>query len=169
VAGYAIVRQVAALLCDLSLAPRTPSSQSGPRVAVFDGASCSYLAAWWGKASRPGDLVPCAIHNAEEALAMCLVNAVGRWPTGGDRVRLGPATCCARANAIRCSGPLNAETGRHGGLCRTAGPPPISLPNSRSSRGSRCLSQKRIRISPSQAWLPEATSAWWTFQETHGN
>jgi len=63
---------VLALLCEPRLgAKNAVFGQSGPRVGSFDGGfGASFWAAWLGQAARaPGDLVPAASLQAEEALA----------------------------------------------------------------------------------------------------
>ncbi|APD48982.1 1,4-dihydroxy-2-naphthoyl-CoA synthase [Synechococcus sp. CS-602] len=160
VAGYAIGGgQVLHLLCDLSLAAENAVfGQSGPRVGSFDGGfGASYLARVVGQRKAREIWFLGRQYNAEEALAMGLVNAVVplaeleaegvRWAR--DVLRQSPT-------AIRClKAAFNAETDGMAGLQELAGQAThLFYRTAEAQEGRDAFLQKRDPDFSDQAWLP---------------
>ncbi|NQV09626.1 MAG: 1,4-dihydroxy-2-naphthoyl-CoA synthase [Cyanobacteria bacterium] len=160
VAGYAIGGgQVLHLLCDLSLAAENAVfGQSGPRVGSFDGGfGASYLARVVGQRKAREIWFLGRQYNAQEALAMGLVNAVVpladleaegvRWAR--DVLRQSPT-------AIRClKAAFNAETDGMAGLQELAGQAThLFYRTAEAQEGRDAFLQKRDPDFSDQAWLP---------------
>jgi naphthoate synthase len=126
VAGYAIGGgQVLHLLCDLSLAAENAVfGQTGPRVGSFDGGfGAGYLARVVGQRKAREIWFLCRRYNAEEALAMGLVNAVVPLDQlESEGIAWAREVLRHSPTAIRClKAAFNAETDGLAGIQELAG------------------------------------------------
>ncbi len=126
VAGYAIGGgQVLHLLCDLSLAAENAVfGQTGPRVGSFDGGfGAGYLARVVGQRKAREIWFLCRRYNAEEALAMGLVNAVVPLAQlESEGIAWARQVLRHSPTAIRClKAAFNAETDGLAGIQELAG------------------------------------------------
>ena len=126
VAGYAIGGgQVLHLLCDLSIAADNAQfGQTGPRVGSFDGGfGCSHLARLVGQRKAREIWFLCRRYNADQALAMGLVNTV--VPLADleqEGVQWAREVLQHSPTAIRClKAAFNADTDGMAGLQELAG------------------------------------------------
>jgi naphthoate synthase len=126
VAGYAIGGgQVLHLLCDLSLAAENAVfGQTGPRVGSFDGGfGAGYLARVVGQRKAREIWFLCRRYDANQALAMGLVNAVVPLERlEAEGVAWAREVLAHSPTAIRClKAAFNAETDGLAGLQELAG------------------------------------------------
>ncbi len=160
VAGYAIGGgQVLHLLCDLSLAAENAVfGQTGPRVGSFDGGfGAGYLARVVGQRKAREIWFLCRRYNADEALAMGLVNQVvplEQLETEGvswAREILGHSP-----TAIRClKAAFNAETDGLAGLQELAGQAThLFYRTAEGQEGRNAFLEKRDPDFSASPWLP---------------
>jgi naphthoate synthase len=126
VAGYAIGGgQVLHLLCDLSIAAENARfGQTGPKVGSFDGGfGAGYLARVVGQRKAREIWFLCRQYDADEALAMGLVNAVVPLEQlEAEGVRWAREVLQHSPTAIRClKAAFNAETDGLAGIQELAG------------------------------------------------
>jgi naphthoate synthase len=160
VAGYAIGGgQVLHLLCDLSLAAdNAVFGQTGPRVGSFDGGfGAGYLARVVGQRKAREIWFLCRRYNADEALAMGLVNAVvplGRLEAEG--VAWARQILRHSPTAIRClKAAFNAETDGLAGLQELAGQAThLFYRTSEGQEGRNAFLEKREPDFSEAPWLP---------------
>jgi naphthoate synthase len=160
VAGYAIGGgQVLHLLCDLSLAAdNAVFGQTGPRVGSFDGGfGAGYLARVVGQRKAREIWFLCRRYNADEALAMGLVNAVvplGRLEAEG--VAWARQILRHSPTAIRClKAAFNAETDGMAGLQELAGQAThLFYRTSEGQEGRNAFLEKREPDFSEAPWLP---------------
>ena len=160
VAGYAIGGgQVLHLLCDLSLAAdNAVFGQSGPRVGSFDGGfGAGYLARVVGQRKAREIWFLGRQYNAEQALAMGLVNAVvplAELETEG--LRWASEVLRQSPTAIRClKAAFNAETDGLAGLQELAGQAThLFYRTAEAQEGRDAFLEKRDPDFSSQPWLP---------------
>jgi len=160
VAGYAIGGgQVLHLLCDLSLAAdNAVFGQSGPRVGSFDGGfGASYLARVVGQRKAREIWFLGRQYNAEQALAMGLVNAVVPLADlEAEGLRWAREVLCQSPTAIRClKAAFNAETDGMAGLQELAGQAThLFYRTAEAQEGRDAFLEKRDPDFSSQPWLP---------------
>jgi naphthoate synthase len=160
VAGYAIGGgQVLHLLCDLSLAAENAVfGQTGPRVGSFDGGfGAGYLARVVGQRKAREIWFLCRRYNAEEALAMGLVNAVvplEQLETEG--IAWARQVLRHSPTAIRClKAAFNAETDGLAGIQELAGQAThLFYRTSEGQEGRNAFLEKREPDFSDAPWLP---------------
>jgi naphthoate synthase len=160
VAGYAIGGgQVLHLLCDLSLAAENAVfGQTGPRVGSFDGGfGAGYLARVVGQRKAREIWFLCRRYNAEEALAMGLVNAVvplAELESAG--VAWAREVLRHSPTAIRClKAAFNAETDGLAGLQELAGQAThLFYRTPEGQEGRNAFLEKREPDFSDAPWLP---------------
>jgi naphthoate synthase len=160
VAGYAIGGgQVLHLLCDLSLAAdNAVFGQTGPRVGSFDGGfGAGYLARVVGQRKAREIWFLCRRYDANQALAMGLVNAVVPLE---DLEREGVAWAREvlqhSPTAIRClKAAFNAETDGLAGIQELAGQAThLFYRTSEGQEGRNAFLEKRDPDFSEAPWLP---------------
>ncbi len=160
VAGYAIGGgQVLHLLCDLSLAAENAVfGQTGPRVGSFDGGfGAGYLARVVGQRKAREIWFLCRRYDADQALAMGLVNAVVPLE---DLERQGVAWAREvlqhSPTAIRClKAAFNAETDGLAGIQELAGQAThLFYRTSEGQEGRNAFLEKRDPDFSEAPWLP---------------
>ncbi len=160
VAGYAIGGgQVLHLLCDLSLAAENAVfGQTGPRVGSFDGGfGAGYLARVVGQRKAREIWFLCRRYDANQALAMGLVNAVVPLE---DLERQGVAWAREvlqhSPTAIRClKAAFNAETDGLAGIQELAGQAThLFYRTSEGQEGRNAFLEKRDPDFSEAPWLP---------------
>ena len=160
VAGYAIGGgQVLHLLCDLSLAAENAVfGQTGPRVGSFDGGfGAGYLARVVGQRKAREIWFLCRRYNAEEALAMGLVNAVVPLERlEAEGVAWGRQILRHSPTAIRClKAAFNAETDGLAGLQELAGQAThLFYRTAEGQEGRNAFLEKREPDFSEAPWLP---------------
>ena len=160
VAGYAIGGgQVLHLLCDLSLAAENAVfGQTGPRVGSFDGGfGAGYLARVVGQRKAREIWFLCRRYDAQEALAMGLVNAVVPLEQL-EREGVSWARQILRHSptAIRClKAAFNAETDGLAGLQELAGQAThLFYRTQEGQEGRNAFLEKRDPDFSDAPWLP---------------
>ncbi len=160
VAGYAIGGgQVLHLLCDLSLAAENAVfGQTGPRVGSFDGGfGAGYLARLVGQRKAREIWFLCRRYNAEEALAMGLVNAVvPLQKLEAEGVRWAREVMQHSPTAIRClKASFNAETDGLAGIQELAGQAThLFYRTAEGQEGRNAFLEKRDPDFSDAPWLP---------------
>jgi naphthoate synthase len=160
VAGYAIGGgQVLHLLCDLSLAAENAVfGQTGPRVGSFDGGfGAGYLARLVGQRKAREIWFLCRRYNAEEALAMGLVNAVvPLQKLEAEGVRWAREVMQHSPTAIRClKASFNAETDGMAGIQELAGQAThLFYRTAEGQEGRNAFLEKRDPDFSDAPWLP---------------
>ncbi len=160
VAGYAIGGgQVLHLLCDLSLAAENAVfGQTGPRVGSFDGGfGAGYLARLVGQRKAREIWFLCRRYNAEEALAMGLVNAVvPLQKLEAEGVRWAREVMQHSPTAIRClKASFNAETDGLAGIQELAGQAThLFYRTAEGQEGRNAFLEKRDPDFSDVPWLP---------------
>lgn len=160
VAGYAIGGgQVLHLLCDLSLAAENAAfGQTGPRVGSFDGGfGAGYLARLVGQRKAREIWFLCRRYNAEEALAMGLVNAVvPLQELEAEGVRWAREVLQHSPTAIRClKASFNAETDGLAGIQELAGQAThLFYRTAEGQEGRNAFLEKRDPDFSDAPWLP---------------
>ncbi|WP_231605248.1 MULTISPECIES: 1,4-dihydroxy-2-naphthoyl-CoA synthase [unclassified Synechococcus] len=160
VAGYAIGGgQVLHLLCDLSLAAENAVfGQTGPRVGSFDGGfGAGYLARVVGQRKAREIWFLCRQYNAQEALAMGLVNqVVPLEQLQAEGVSWARQVLRHSPTAIRClKAAFNAETDGLAGLQELAGQAThLFYRTEEGQEGRNAFLEKREPDFSSSAWLP---------------
>ncbi|MCT0248573.1 1,4-dihydroxy-2-naphthoyl-CoA synthase [Synechococcus sp. CS-205] len=160
VAGYAIGGgQVLHLLCDLSLAAENAAfGQTGPRVGSFDGGfGAGYLARLVGQRKAREIWFLCRRYNAEEALAMGLVNAVvPLQELEAEGVRWAREVLQHSPTAIRClKASFNAETDGLAGIQELAGQAThLFYRTAEGQEGRNAFLEKRDPDFSDSPWLP---------------
>lgn len=160
VAGYAIGGgQVLHLLCDLSLAAENAVfGQTGPRVGSFDGGfGAGYLARLVGQRKAREIWFLCRRYNAEEALAMGLVNAVvPLQKLEAEGVRWAREVMQHSPTAIRClKASFNAETDGLAGIQELAGQAThLFYRTAEGQEGRNAFLEKREPDFSDAPWLP---------------
>ncbi|MEA5423074.1 MULTISPECIES: 1,4-dihydroxy-2-naphthoyl-CoA synthase [unclassified Synechococcus] len=160
VAGYAIGGgQVLHLLCDLSLAAENAVfGQTGPRVGSFDGGfGAGYLARVVGQRKAREIWFLCRQYNAQEALAMGLVNqVVPLEQLEAEGVSWARQVLRHSPTAIRClKAAFNAETDGLAGLQELAGQAThLFYRTDEGQEGRNAFLEKREPDFSSSAWLP---------------
>jgi naphthoate synthase len=160
VAGYAIGGgQVLHLLCDLSLAAENAVfGQTGPRVGSFDGGfGASFLARVVGQRKAREIWFLCRRYDAQEALAMGLVNQVvplERLEEEG--VAWAREVLRHSPTAIRClKAAFNAETDGMAGLQELAGQAThLFYRTAEGQEGRNAFLEKRDPDFSGSPWLP---------------
>lgn len=160
VAGYAIGGgQVLHLLCDLSIAADNAQfGQTGPRVGSFDGGyGCAHLARLVGQRKAREIWFLCRRYNAEQALAMGLVNTVvplAELETEG--LRWAREVLQHSPTAIRClKAAFNADTDGMAGLQELAGQAThLFYRTEEGQEGRNAFLEKRAPDFSDQPWLP---------------
>jgi naphthoate synthase len=160
VAGYAIGGgQVLHLLCDLSLAAENAVfGQTGPRVGSFDGGfGASYLARVVGQRKAREIWFLCRRYNAQEALAMGLVNKVVPLEMlEAEGVAWARQVLHHSPTAIRClKAAFNAETDGMAGLQELAGQAThLFYRTAEGQEGRNAFLEKREPDFSGSPWLP---------------
>jgi naphthoate synthase len=160
VAGYAIGGgQVLHLLCDLSLAAENAVfGQTGPRVGSFDGGfGAGYLARVVGQRKAREIWFLCRRYNAEEALAMGLVNAVVPLAQlEKEGIAWARQVLRHSPTAIRClKAAFNAETDGLAGIQELAGQAThLFYRTSEGQEGRNAFLEKREPDFSDAPWLP---------------
>jgi naphthoate synthase len=160
VAGYAIGGgQVLHLLCDLSLAAENAVfGQTGPRVGSFDGGfGAGYLARVVGQRKAREIWFLCRRYNAEEALAMGLVNAVVPLAQlENEGIAWARQVLRHSPTAIRClKAAFNAETDGLAGIQELAGQAThLFYRTSEGQEGRNAFLEKREPDFSDAPWLP---------------
>ena len=160
VAGYAIGGgQVLHLLCDLSLAAENAVfGQTGPRVGSFDaGFGAGYLARVVGQRKAREIWFLCRRYNAEEALAMGLVNrVVPLEQLEAEGVTWAREVLGHSPTAIRClKAAFNAETDGMAGLQELAGQAThLFYRTEEGQEGRNAFLEKRPPDFSASPWLP---------------
>jgi len=160
VAGYAIGGgQVLHLLCDLSLAAdNAVFGQTGPRVGSFDGGfGAGYLARVVGQRKAREIWFLCRRYNAEEALAMGLVNAVVPLAQLEEEgIAWARQVLRHSPTAIRClKAAFNAETDGLAGIQELAGQAtPLFYRTAEGQEGRNAFLDKREPDFSDAPWLP---------------
>ena len=160
VAGYAIGGgQVLHLLCDLSIAADNAQfGQTGPRVGSFDGGfGCSHLARLVGQRKAREIWFLCRRYNAEQALAMGLVNTV--VPLADleqEGVQWAREVLQHSPTAIRClKAAFNADTDGMAGLQELAGQAThLFYRTEEGQEGRNAFLEKRAPDFSDMPWLP---------------
>lgn len=160
VAGYAIGGgQVLHLLCDLSLAAENAVfGQTGPRVGSFDGGfGAGYLARVVGQRKAREIWFLCRRYNADEALAMGLVNqVVPLEQLEAEGVSWAREILGHSPTAIRClKAAFNAETDGLAGLQELAGQAThLFYRTAEGQEGRNAFLEKRDPDFSASPWLP---------------
>ena len=160
VAGYAIGGgQVLHLLCDLSLAAdNAVFGQTGPRVGSFDGGfGAGYLARVVGQRKAREIWFLCRQYDAQQALAMGLVNAVVPLAElEAEGVRWAREVLCHSPTAIRClKAAFNAETDGLAGIQELAGQAThLFYRTEEGQEGRNAFLEKRAPDFSDAPWLP---------------
>ena len=160
VAGYAIGGgQVLHLLCDLSLAAENAVfGQTGPRVGSFDGGfGAGYLARVVGQRKAREIWFLCRRYNAEEALAMGLVNTVVPLAQlESEGIAWARQVLRHSPTAIRClKAAFNAETDGLAGIQELAGQAThLFYRTSEGQEGRNAFLEKREPDFSDAPWLP---------------
>ena len=160
VAGYAIGGgQVLHLLCDLSLAAdNAVFGQTGPRVGSFDGGfGAGYLARLVGQRKAREIWFLCRQYDAQQALAMGLVNAVVPLAElEAEGVRWAREVLCHSPTAIRClKAAFNAETDGLAGIQELAGQAThLFYRTEEGQEGRNAFLEKRPPDFSDAPWLP---------------
>ena len=160
VAGYAIGGgQVLHLLCDLSLAAdNAVFGQTGPRVGSFDGGfGAGYLARLVGQRKAREIWFLCRQYDAQEALAMGLVNAVVPLAElEAEGVRWAREVLRHSPTAIRClKAAFNAETDGLAGIQELAGQAThLFYRTEEGQEGRNAFLEKRAPDFSDSPWLP---------------
>ena len=160
VAGYAIGGgQVLHLLCDLSLAAdNAVFGQTGPRVGSFDGGfGAGYLARLVGQRKAREIWFLCRQYDAQQALAMGLVNAVVPLAElEAEGVRWAREVLCHSPTAIRClKAAFNAETDGLAGIQELAGQAThLFYRTEEGQEGRNAFLEKRAPDFSDSPWLP---------------
>ena len=160
VAGYAIGGgQVLHLLCDLSLAAdNAVFGQTGPRVGSFDGGfGAGYLARLVGQRKAREIWFLCRQYDAQQALAMGLVNAVvPLTELEAEGVRWAREVLRHSPTAIRClKAAFNAETDGLAGIQELAGQAThLFYRTEEGQEGRNAFLEKRAPDFSDSPWLP---------------
>jgi naphthoate synthase len=160
VAGYAIGGgQVLHLLCDLSLAAENAVfGQTGPRVGSFDGGfGASFLARVVGQRKAREIWFLCRRYDAQEALAMGLVNKVVPLDAlEAEGVAWARQVMRHSPTAIRClKAAFNAETDGMAGLQELAGHAThLFYRTAEGQEGRNAFLEKREPDFSDNPWLP---------------
>ena len=160
VAGYAIGGgQVLHLLCDLSLAAENAVfGQTGPRVGSFDGGfGASFLARVVGQRKAREIWFLCRRYDAQEALAMGLVNKVVPLASlEAEGVAWARQVLRHSPTAIRClKAAFNAETDGMAGLQELAGQAThLFYRTAEGQEGRNAFLEKREPDFSDNPWLP---------------
>ena len=160
VAGYAIGGgQVLHLLCDLSLAAdNAVFGQTGPRVGSFDGGfGAGYLARLVGQRKAREIWFLCRQYDAQQALAMGLVNAVVPLAElEAEGVRWAREVLRHSPTAIRClKAAFNAETDGLAGIQELAGQAThLFYRTEEGQEGRNAFLEKRAPDFSDAPWLP---------------
>ena len=160
VAGYAIGGgQVLHLLCDLSIAADNAQfGQTGPRVGSFDGGyGCAHLARLVGQRKAREIWFLCRRYNAEQALAMGLVNTVVPLAElESEGLRWAREVLQHSPTAIRClKAAFNAETDGLAGLQELAGNAThLFYRTEEAVEGRNAFLEKRPPDFSETGWLP---------------
>ena len=160
VAGYAIGGgQVLHLLCDLSLAAdNAVFGQTGPRVGSFDGGfGASYLARLVGQRKAREIWFLCRRYDAQQALAMGLVNqVVPLEQLEAEGVAWAREVLRHSPTAIRClKAAFNAETDGMAGLQELAGQAThLFYRTAEGQEGRNAFLEKRDPDFSGSPWLP---------------
>ena len=160
VAGYAIGGgQVLHLLCDLSIAADNAQfGQTGPRVGSFDGGyGCAHLARLVGQRKAREIWFLCRRYNAEQALAMGLVNTVVPLAElESEGLRWAREVLQHSPTAIRClKAAFNADTDGMAGLQELAGQAThLFYRTEEGQEGRNAFLEKRPPDFSDQPWLP---------------
>ena len=160
VAGYAIGGgQVLHLLCDLSLAAdNAVFGQTGPRVGSFDGGfGAGYLARVVGQRKAREIWFLCRQYDAQQALAMGLVNAVVPLAElEAEGVRWAREVLRHSPTAIRClKAAFNAETDGLAGIQELAGQAThLFYRTEEGQEGRNAFLEKRAPDFSDAPWLP---------------
>jgi naphthoate synthase len=160
VAGYAIGGgQVLHLLCDLSIAADNAQfGQTGPRVGSFDGGyGCAHLARLVGQRKAREIWFLCRRYNAEQALAMGLVNTVVPLAElESEGLRWAREVLQHSPTAIRClKAAFNADTDGMAGLQELAGQAThLFYRTEEGQEGRNAFLEKRAPDFSDQPWLP---------------
>ena len=160
VAGYAIGGgQVLHLLCDLSIAADNAQfGQTGPRVGSFDGGfGCAHLARLGGQRKAREIWFLCRRYNAEQALAMGLVNTVVPLAElESEGLRWAREVLQHSPTAIRClKAAFNADTDGMAGLQELAGQAThLFYRTEEGQEGRNAFLEKRAPDFSDQPWLP---------------
>ena len=160
VAGYAIGGgQVLHLLCDLSIAADNAQfGQTGPRVGSFDGGyGCAHLARLVGQRKAREIWFLCRGYNAEQALAMGLVNTVVPLAElESEGLRWAREVLQHSPTAIRClKAAFNADTDGMAGLQELAGQAThLFYRTEEGQEGRNAFLEKRAPDFSDQPWLP---------------
>jgi len=160
VAGYAMGGgQVLHLLCDLSIAADNAQfGQTGPRVGSFDGGfGCSHLARLVGQRKAREIWFLCRRYNADQALAMGLVNTV--VPLADleqEGVQWAREVLQHSPTAIRClKAAFNADTDGMAGLQELAGQAThLFYRTEEGQEGRNAFLEKRAPDFSDMPWLP---------------
>ena len=160
VAGYAIGGgQVLHLLCDLSLAAdNAVFGQTGPRVGSLDGGfGAGYLARLVGQRKAREIWFLCRQYDAQQALAMGLVNAVVPLAElEAEGVRWAREVLRHSPTAIRClKAAFNAETDGLAGIQELAGQAThLFYRTEEGQEGRNAFLEKRAPDFSDSPWLP---------------
>ena len=160
VSGYAIGGgQVLHLLCDLSIAADNAQfGQTGPRVGSFDGGyGCAHLARLVGQRKAREIWFLCRRYNAQQALAMGLVNTVVPLEDlEAEGIRWAREILQHSPTAIRClKAAFNADTDGMAGLQELAGQAThLFYRTDEGQEGRNAFLEKRAPDFNDVPWLP---------------
>jgi naphthoate synthase len=160
VSGYAIGGgQVLHLLCDLSIAADNAQfGQTGPRVGSFDGGyGCAHLARLVGQRKAREIWFLCRRYNAQQALAMGLVNTVVPLEDlEAEGIRWAREILQHSPTAIRClKAAFNADTDGMAGLQELAGQAThLFYRTEEGQEGRNAFLEKRPPDFQDVPWLP---------------
>ena len=160
VSGYAIGGgQVLHLLCDLSIAADNAQfGQTGPRVGSFDGGyGCAHLARLVGQRKAREIWFLCRRYNAQQALAMGLVNiVVPLEDLEAEGIRWAREILQHSPTAIRClKAAFNADTDGMAGLQELAGQAThLFYRTEEGQEGRNAFLEKRPPDFQDVPWLP---------------
>lgn len=160
VSGYAIGGgQVLHLLCDLSIAAENATfGQTGPRVGSFDGGyGCAHLARLVGQRKAREIWFLCRRYNAQQALAMGLVNTVVPLEDlEAEGIRWAREILQHSPTAIRClKAAFNADTDGMAGLQELAGQAThLFYRTDEGQEGRNAFLEKRAPDFNDVPWLP---------------
>jgi naphthoate synthase len=160
VAGYAIGGgHVLHLLCDLTIAADNAIfGQTGPKVGSFDGGfGASYMARIVGQKKAREIWYLCRQYNAQEALDMGLVNAVGPVDQlEAEGIQWAQEILEKSPIAIRClKAALNADCDGQAGLQELAGNATmLYYMTEEGSEGKQAFLEKRKPDFRKYPWLP---------------
>jgi naphthoate synthase len=160
VSGYAIGGgQVLHLLCDLSIAAENAQfGQTGPRVGSFDGGyGCAHLARLVGQRKAREIWFLCRRYNAQQALAMGLVNTVVPLEDlEAEGIRWAREILQHSPTAIRClKAAFNADTDGMAGLQELAGQAThLFYRTDEGQEGRNAFLEKRAPDFNDVPWLP---------------